>query len=100
VSWNKISSIVTPDGYIACLHGPFVGKRHDSRMYRESEVHEMLARTMPANESNGPVYALYGDLAYPQSIWRLGGFVNPAPNSPQALFNQRMDVGITNLESR
>jgi hypothetical protein len=36
------------------------------------------------------LYALYGDLAYPQSIWILGGFVNPAPNSPQALFNQRM----------
>jgi hypothetical protein len=49
-------------------------KRHDSRMYRESEVHEMLARTMPANESNGPVYALYGDLAYPQSIWLLEPF--------------------------
>jgi nuclease HARBI1 len=88
----KFQSIVTPDGYVACLYGPFVAKRHDSRMYRESGVREELQTIMPEDQSNGPVYALYGDLAYPQSIWLLGGFVNPARDSPEALFNQTMSA--------
>jgi DDE superfamily endonuclease len=70
----KFQSIVTPDGCVACLYGPFVAKRHDSRMYCKSGVREELQTIMPEDESNGPVYAFYGDLAYPQSIWLLGGF--------------------------
>lgn len=86
----KFQSVVTPDGFIACLYGPYIGKRHDARIFRESGILEMLQDLMPADGANGPVYALYGDLAYPQSIWLFGGFVNPARNSPQAIFNRHM----------
>jgi DDE superfamily endonuclease len=86
----KFQSIVVPDGYIACLWGPFPAKRHDARMLRESGLMERLRQLMPANLSNGRVYTLYGDLAYPQSIWLFGGYVNPEPNSPRAQFNKLM----------
>jgi hypothetical protein len=86
----KFQSIVVPDGFVACLWGPWVAKRHDARMLRESGLMEMLQQLMPADLSNGRVYALYGDLAYPQSIWLFGGYVNPEPNSPRAQFNKLM----------
>jgi hypothetical protein len=86
----KFQSVVTPDGYIACLHGPYVARRHDARILRESGLLETLHRLMPADGSNGPVFAMFGDLAYPQSIYLFGGFVNPVRNSPEARFNRRM----------
>ena len=79
-----------PDGMIAYLYGPFVGKRHDARMLAESGLLTILENCMPADGSNGPVYSLYGYLAYPQSIWLFGGFVNPAQDSPEAQFNKQM----------
>ncbi|MDX1903259.1 MAG: transposase family protein [Thermonemataceae bacterium] len=86
----KFQSVVTPDGYVACLAGPFVGRRHDSRMLRESQLVEQLEALMPEDGSNGTVYTLYGDLAYPQSAYIFGGFVAPDRNSPEARFNQAM----------
>jgi len=59
-------------------------------MLRESGLMDILRGLMPADGSNGPVYALYGDLAYPQSIWLFGGYVNPAPGSLQRAFNRFM----------
>ena len=44
---------------------------------------------MPAN-GNGMVYAMYGDLAYVQSIYLLSGFRKPPTGSDEALFNRQM----------
>ena len=44
---------------------------------------------MPANGA-GAVYALYGDLAYAQSIYLLGGFRKPPAGSDKAMFNRHM----------
>ena len=41
-------------------------------------------------DSNGVVYAMYGDLAYAQSIYLLGGFRKPPTGSAEALFNRQM----------
>jgi DDE superfamily endonuclease len=94
----KFQSIVTPDGFIACLHGPFIARRHDARMLLESQLIETLERLMPADRSNGPIYALYGDLAYPRSIYLFSGFINPRPNSPEALFNRQMSKSRISVE--
>ena len=85
----KFQSIVTPDGFIACLHGPFVAKRHDCRILRESRVLEILHRLMP-DDGEHRIYALYGDLAYPQSAYLFGGYINPPRDGPLALFNCTM----------
>ena len=44
---------------------------------------------MPTN-GNGMVYAMYGDLAYAQSIYLLSGFRKPPTGSNKALFNRQM----------
>ena len=41
-------------------------------------------------DSNGAVYAMYGDLAYAQSIFLLRGFWKPPTGSDEALFNRQM----------
>jgi hypothetical protein len=51
---------------------------------------QQLEVLMPADESNGPVYGLYGDLAYAQSIWLFGGYLNAAQDSVEARFNACM----------
>jgi hypothetical protein len=59
---------------------------------------DKLRTLMPADLSNGRVHALYGDLAYPQSIWLFGGYVNPPPNSPHAQFNKLMSKARITVE--
>ncbi len=36
------------------------------------------------------IYSLYGDSAYPQSLYVFGGYRNPHPGSDQALWNTEM----------
>ena len=58
-------------------------------MLRDSGLIEKLEVNMPAN-GNGMVYAMYGDLAYVQSIYLLSGFWKPPTGSDEALFNRQM----------
>ena len=83
----KFQTVVTPDGLIACMWGPMNGNRHDSHMLRESHLLDQLIELMPVN---GVTYALYGDPAYPQSIYLFGGYYHPAAGTPQALWNTLM----------
>ena len=39
-------------------------------------------------DGNNPIYALYGDLAYAQSAYVLGGFRNVDTNSDEAAYNR------------
>ena len=82
-------SVTVPDGFIAYLRGPWPAQTHDARMLRESHLMEELEDIMPANGA-AVVYALYGDLAYAQSIYLLGGFRKPPAGSDEAMFNQHM----------
>ena len=46
---------------------------------------------MPAGpQYQNPVYSLYGDPAYPQSLYLFGGFRNPEPESARAQWNTKM----------
>jgi hypothetical protein len=83
----KFQSVVTPDGFVAHLYGPCVARFHDARMLRESRLLAHLQQVMPRD---GLVFGLYGDLAYPQSRYLFGGFVNPAQNTPERRFNFEM----------
>jgi nuclease HARBI1 len=67
----KFQSVVTPDGLITCLFGPVPGSRHDSHLLAESNLLPQLRALMPPGH---PVYAFYGDSAYPQSRYLIGGF--------------------------
>ena len=82
-----VGIVSVPDGYIACLYGPVPAKTHDAKLLHESNLMEQLCATMPDDNSNGPIYSLYGDLAYPQSPYLLGGYCNVANRTDEAQFN-------------
>ena len=75
------------------LHCLFTGtlaiKTHDTQMLHDSGLLEKVEANMPG-DGNGVVYAMYGDLAYAQSIYLLGGFQKPPTGSDKALFNRLM----------
>ena len=79
--------MLIPDGFIACLYGPVPAKTHDARLLHESQLLEQLQTVMP-EDGNNPIYALYGDLAYAQSAYVLGGFCNIDTNSDEAAYNR------------
>ena len=83
----KFQSMLVPDGFIACLYGPVPAKTHDARLLRESQLVEQLQTVMPEDGTN-QVFALYGDLAYAQNAYVLGGFRNVVPNSDEAAYNR------------
>ena len=85
----KFQSVSVLDGFIAYLRGPLPAQTHDARMLCESHLMEELEDIMPANGA-GAVYALYGDLAYAQSIYLLGGIWKPPAGSDEAMFNRHM----------
>ena len=66
--------MLCPDGIIALLHGPVPGSRHDSFMLNDSGILPKLREIMP--EASGAIYGIYGDPAYPNSAYILGGLRN------------------------
>ena len=61
---TKCQSVVTPNGLIANLSGPFEGKKHDSTMLHESGLLTDLRRVA----YNGQPLCLYGYPAYPLGV--------------------------------
>lgn len=83
----KFQSIIYPDGIIACMHGPYEGRRHDAYLLAQSPLLQQLA-TLPESP-NGQKYCIYGDPAYPimdQLITPFRGNVTPQ----QEQFNKSM----------
>ena len=86
----KFQSVLVPNGYIACLYGPVPAKTHDAELLCQSNLMEQLRSAMPDDNSNGPIYSLYGDLEYLQSSYLLGGFRNVINGTAEAHFNRLM----------
>jgi nuclease HARBI1 len=86
----KFQNTTTPDGYIAHLFGPIAGSRHDSYMLSESQLLPQLQALMPAG---GTIYTLYGDPAYPQSVYLIGGIAGAQEGSVEAAWNTAMSSG-------
>ena len=68
----KFQYIVTPDGMFASIYGPVNGNRHDSFLLSTSGLLDKLQTFMP-DLPGSDVFSLYGDPAYPQSIYISGG---------------------------
>ena len=69
----KFQSVFVPDGFIACLFGPVPAKTHNSRLLQESELLQQLQNIMPPIPAT-TIYSLYGDFAYPQTVYLVRGF--------------------------
>jgi len=84
----KFQSVVTPDGLISHLTGPFIGRRHDARILRESGLHEQLVQY--AQDPSGVPMNLYGDPAYPLTRYILSPYKGANISVEEADFNKRM----------
>ena len=71
------------------MFGPVPAKTHDAKLLRESELLDQLEEIMPP-DGDSTIYTLYGDLAYVQSMYLIGGFQNAAVGMDDALYNRIM----------
>ena len=85
----KYQSCVTPDGLICHLFGPVEGRRHDSGVLLESGLLPRLQQF--ARKPNGQPCALYGDPAYPLSLFLMKGYQGAALTAEQQEFNTAMN---------
>jgi hypothetical protein len=58
----KFQSVVTPDGIIIHMSGPWAGRHHDAHMLEKSGLAALLERH--CSDDGGP-YLIYSDPAYP-----------------------------------
>ena len=83
----KFQSVVTPNGLIANLAGPFEGKRHDSTMLHESGL---LTDLRHVAFYNGDPLCLYGDPAFPLGVHLQAPFKGNNITPQMALYNKAM----------
>lgn len=81
----KYQSIVTPNGMIANLYGPEVGRRHDSYMLKQSKVLEDFQQHLGAED-----YYIYGDSGYPMKRHLITPYLGSALTDEQIQFNVTM----------
>ena len=86
----KFQSVVTPDGLYAHFYGPIAGNRHDASLLNFSNLLPKLALFMPDDGTFPVVYSLYGDPAYPNSVYLFCGFWNPLEGTLEAFCNTCM----------
>ena len=83
----KYQSIIAPNGLIANMYGPFVGRRHDSAMLEASNVRMDLQNLQ---DDNGRLVCIYGDPAYPLSPELMAPFPTVNLQQEEAHFNYQM----------
>lgn len=83
----KFQSVVTPDGLISHLSGPYAGHRHDVGILRLSGLLEHMKRTF--RDAGGP-FSLYGDGGYGTSVHLLSPFKGAHVTADMAELNLEM----------
>ena len=88
----KFQSIVTPDGLVSSLMGPFIGRRGDWKMV---EISGLVEKLRAVNGGRRPAHALYlyGDPAYCTVYGIMGPYKNylgRPQTSAQEKFNKAM----------
>lgn len=83
----KFQSVVTPDGIISHLAGPFEGCRHDVAMLMESGLLELMEEGLRDPQD---AYCVYGDGGYPMSVNLVSPFKGDVITDDEAAFNVEM----------
>ena len=91
----KFQSIVTPDGLVSSLMGPFFGRRGDWKMV---ELSGLEARLRAVNAGRPPAMALYlyGDPAY-STIYGIMGPYRNYPNRPRTPAHDQFNKAMSRL---
>ena len=83
----SLQSLTTPNGLIAHMYGPLVGRRHDAFMLSVSGLQSKLAKIQ---KQDGSPYVIYGDPAYGVSRTILAPFRGSRLTAQQEHFNKAM----------
>jgi hypothetical protein len=83
----KFQAVVTPDGMISHLSGPFNGNRHDAWILTESGLPNMMRNGL--RDGNG-IFCFYGDNAYPRSPQLVSPYKGLLLDQDQLAFNRAM----------
>jgi hypothetical protein len=86
----KFQAVMAPDGIIAHLAGPFEERYHDAQMLRESGLLGTLEAH--AKDASGKPFCLYGDPAYPLSLFLMTPHRGAQLSVEHAQFNQSMSA--------
>jgi hypothetical protein len=84
----KYQALVTPDGMLHQLAGPWPGSRHDMHMLHKSKLHAYV-RGLPSRADGGS-FAVYADQGYAESPQVKTPFFDGATNSFHEAINQAM----------
>lgn len=84
----KYQALVTPDGMLHQLAGPWPGSRHDMHMLHKSKLHAYV-RGLPLR-ADGSSFAVYADQGYAESPEVKTPFFDGATNSFHEAINQAM----------
>ena len=84
----KFQSVMTPNGLIANLSGPYEGKRFDAGIFRENKLAHNLSCYM--NLLNEETCCLYGDAEYPINQHLLVPFKGIKLTAQELEFNRHM----------
>jgi hypothetical protein len=88
--------VVTPDGIIIQMKGPYEGCRHDSGILAESGLHQILQTH--CNDEDGRPFCLYGDPAYGVSRHVLSPYKGAVVTEEQKQFNKAMSKSRISVE--
>jgi hypothetical protein len=84
----KYQALVTPDGMLHQLAGPWPGSRHDMHMLHKSKLHAYV-RGLPSR-ADGSSFAVYADQGYAESPEVKTPFFDGATNAFHEAVNQAM----------
>src|SRR5260370_10773793 len=91
----KFQAIVTPDGMISHLGGPFEGKLGDWSACLESGIVDRL-RVVNEGVAEGTELLVYGDPAYTSSYGVMGPFIT-RPNRPLTAAERELNTALGKL---
>ncbi|KAL3215700.1 hypothetical protein MRX96_051322 [Rhipicephalus microplus] len=80
-------SLMCPNGLICQLDGPYLGRRHDAGILRDSQLYEKLEALALDKE-----FVIYGDLAYPLRPLLMKPYGGAALTAAQQEFNSSMSA--------
>ena len=91
----NFQAIVTPDGILSSLMGPFVGKRSDWGMVRDTHLEEYLKKLNCGQLPEDRLF-LYGDPAY-QGCWGIMGAYKSHIGRPITSDQKRFNIYMSKL---
>jgi nuclease HARBI1 len=93
VSLLSYQTITTPDGLVFNMHGPEDGRRHDTTLYRKSDINHHLSQCLTIHGDPPRQFCIQGDAAYILRQLRLQvGFSPLSATSEQLLYNAEMSA--------